>query len=65
MAQWVKNLTAMAQVAEEARIPSLAQRSGLKDPVLPNCDVGLSCGSDSSCGPGTSLSGRFSHKKLK
>ena len=35
MVQWVNNLTAAAQVALEAQIPSLAQHSGLKDPVLP------------------------------
>ena len=34
MAQWVKNLTAVAQVPAEVRVPSLAQRSRLKDPVL-------------------------------
>ena len=28
--QWVKNLTAVAQVAAEVRVPSLAQHSGLE-----------------------------------
>ena len=32
--QWVKNLTAVAWVALEARVQSLAQHSGLKDLVL-------------------------------
>ena len=32
--QWVKNLTAMAQVALEARVQCLAPHSGLKDWVL-------------------------------
>ena len=31
MAQWVKPLTAVAQVAVEAWVPSLAQHRGLKD----------------------------------
>ena len=35
MAQWIKNPTAAARVAAVARVPSLAQQSGLKDPVLP------------------------------
>ena len=30
MVQWVKNLTAVAQVAAEVRVPSLAQHSGLE-----------------------------------
>ena len=33
--QWDKNLSAAAQVAEEAWVWSLAWHSGLKDPVLP------------------------------
>ena len=33
--QWVKNLTAAAQVAMEGWVQSLAQRSGLKDSLLP------------------------------
>ena len=35
MAQWVKDLTAMAQVAAEARVQSLAQCSELTAPALP------------------------------
>ena len=35
MAQWVKSPTAMAWVAAEVWVQSLAQHSGLKDPVLP------------------------------
>ena len=33
--QWVKNLTAVAWVAMEARVGSPAQCSGVKDPGLP------------------------------
>ena len=33
MAQWVKNLTAVAQVAADARVQSLAGYSRLKDPA--------------------------------
>ena len=32
--QWVRNLTAVAQVAGEAQVQSLAWCSGLKHPVL-------------------------------
>ena len=35
LVQWVKNPTAVARVSEEAQVPSPAQHSGLKDPVLP------------------------------
>ena len=35
MAQWIKNLTAAAQVAMEAQVRSPAQGSGLKDLALP------------------------------
>ena len=34
MAQWLKNLTAVAPVAMEARVLSQALHSGLKDPGL-------------------------------
>ena len=34
MAQWVKNLTAIAQVAGVVQVRSLAQCSGLEDPAL-------------------------------
>ena len=34
MAQWVKNTTAVAQVAAEAQVCPLARRSGFMDPVL-------------------------------
>ena len=33
MAQWVKNLPAVAQASAEAQVRSLAQFSGLKDPA--------------------------------
>ena len=35
MVQLVKNLTTVAWVTAEAQVQSLAQCSGLKDPVLP------------------------------
>ena len=34
MVQWVKNLSAVTEVTEEAGVQSLAQISGLKDPML-------------------------------
>ena len=36
VAQWVKNLTAAAQVSAEAQVQSLAWHSGLKDPKKQN-----------------------------
>ena len=33
--QWVKNLTAAAQVSAEVQVRSLAQHNGLQDPALP------------------------------
>ena len=33
VAQWVKDLTEVAQVAAEAQVQSRAQRSGLKEPA--------------------------------
>ena len=42
MVQWAKNLSAVAQVPVEALVPSLAQRSGLKDLVLPQLQLGFS-----------------------
>ena len=52
MAQWVKDLTAVAQVAAELRVPSPACCNGLKDPLL-------------QPGPGTSKCHGFSHLKKK
>jgi len=34
VAQWVKNLSAVAQIRAEAQVRSLAQHGGLKDPSL-------------------------------
>lgn len=42
MAQWVKNVTAAAWVTAEARVLSLAQHSGSKDPVLRQLWLGFS-----------------------
>ena len=51
VAQWVKNLTAVAQVAMKVWVRSLAGHSGLKDLALPK----LQCGWDSVPGLRTSL----------
>ena len=40
--EWVKNLTAAAQVTVEVQVPSLAGHSGLKDLVLPQPWLGFS-----------------------
>ena len=42
MAEWVKTPTAAAQVAEEARVQSPAQHSGLKHLALPQLKLGIS-----------------------
>ena len=54
LAQWVKYLTAMTQVAAKPQVQSLAWSSG-KDPVLPQ--LGL----DSVPGPGTSICHKCDH----
>ena len=41
MAPWVKNPTAAAQLAAEAWVPSLAQCRALKDPALPQLQLGF------------------------
>ena len=41
MVQWVKNPTAMAEVAVEVQVESLAWCSRLKDPVLPQLWLGF------------------------
>ena len=53
MAQWVKNLTAVAQVIAGVWVRSLAWGSGFKDPVWHSCYVGLYCSLDSIPGLGT------------
>ena len=56
VAQWVKNLIAVAGVAAEVLVWSPARHSGLKEPAwLQRYDIGHSCGSDSIPGPGTSI----------
>ena len=47
MAQWVKNLTAVALVAAEAWVQSPTQCSGLKIQHCHSCVVGHSCSLDS------------------
>ena len=39
MAQWVKNLTVVAQVTAELLVPSVVWHSGLKDLVLPQLQL--------------------------
>ena len=41
MAQRVKNPTVMAQVIVEVWVSSLTRQSGLKDPVLPQLQLGF------------------------
>ena len=53
VAQWVKNLTAAAQVAEEVQVQSLARLRGLKNPT--SCH---SCDLDTIPSPGTSIGRR-------
>ena len=42
VAQWVRDLTAMARVASEVQVRFSAQRSELKDPTLPRVWLGFS-----------------------
>ena len=65
MVQWVKNLTAVAQVTTEAWVQSLAQHSGLKDLELSELRIGHSCSLDSLSGPGTSKCHGCGHLKKK
>ena len=62
MAQWVKNLTAAIWVAVEVWVRSPAQCSGLKDPAMPQCGVGHSCGLDSVPGLETSMCCAYGNK---
>ena len=55
MAQWVKNLTAVAQVTVEVWIRSPAQCSRLKDLACHRCGISCSYGLDSVPGPGISM----------
>ena len=61
VAQWVKNLTAVAQVSAEAQVQSPGPCSGLKDPVWLLLWHRSSCGLDSVPGTGTSMCCRCSH----
>lgn len=56
VAQWVKDPTAVVQVAVEVRIQSLAWHRGLRILSCSSCGVRHSCSSDSVTGPGTSMS---------
>ena len=65
MVQWVKNPTAVAPVAAEVWVQSLAWRRGLKDLSCRSCGVAYDCSSDSIPGPGTSISQGCGRKKKK
>ena len=55
MAQWVKYLTAAAQVSGEAWDWSPAQHSGVRIQCCYSYDIGCSCSSNSTPGPGISI----------
>ena len=55
MVQWVKNLTAAAQVTVEAQVQSPARCSGLKIQCCCSCGVDCSCSSDSVPSLGISI----------
>ena len=63
--QWVKNLTAAAQVTAEVRVWSLVQCSGIRIQHCCSWSVGCSHSLDSFPGLGTSLCCRFCHKITK
>ena len=65
MEQWVKNLSAVAEVTVEVQVWSLALSSGLKDPTVPQPQLGCSSSLDSVLGLGTSICRKCSHKKKK
>ena len=60
MAQWVKDLTAVAQIAAEAWVQSLAWCSGCW--CCHSCGVGHSCSSVSTSGLGISICCGFGQK---
>ena len=62
VAQWVKYLTAVAWVATEARVRSLALHSGLKDPTLPQLWHRLQLCSDSIPGQETAVCRGCGHR---
>ena len=49
MAQWVKNLTVVAQVTAELLVPSVVWHSGLKDLVLPQLQLRFNPWSGNFC----------------
>ena len=55
VAQRVKDLTTMAQVAAEVRVGSTARHSGLRMWCCCSCGIGHNCSLDSTPGPGTSM----------
>ena len=62
VAQWVKNLTAAAQVTAEVWVQSLAQCNGLKDLALSELQYRSQLGSDSVPSLETSICHKSSHK---
>ena len=65
LVQWVKNLTAMPQVAAEAQVGSLAWCSELRILHCCSCGIGHSCGLNPIPGLGTSIWCGWSKKKEK
>ena len=63
MAQWVKNLTAAAQVAAEVQVQFPGRGSGLKFWHCHTCGIGHNCGSDSIPGLGISAAAVIKLKK--
>ena len=55
VAQWVKDLMATAQIAMEALVLFLAQRSGLRIRRCHSYGAGQSCSLDVIPGPGTAI----------
>ena len=65
MAEWVKMLTAAAQVTSEVQPPSPAQFSGLRIWHCHSCGVGCNCSSDSIPGLGLSMCRGGEERKIK
>ena len=59
--QWIKNPTAVAQVAVEAQVQSPAWHNGFKGPIVAKHGTGCSCGLESVLGPGTSTCCQYGH----
>ena len=62
---WIRNITTVAQVAAEMWVQSQTWHRGLKEPALPICDIGHSCGSDLVPDPRISIDHSVTIKKKK